>query len=375
MKKTFILTLVILGCLVTPKSSRTESPALKETMDLTYDAQFERAEEVLGRYISENPQDPLAYIVRGNLLDWKQSVLILGGQLNEKSLEDYKRANKLAFLLWDREQEDTDHMVALGNSYMFLAKKWLDLDKSSRAGLVLKKCKRHLEKAVSKDPQRWDAYLALGIFNFYAANIPPGLKFIASLLGISGNEELGLKQMNLVASHSNLLQPHARYLLAYALGRTKKRYKAALTHLERLIADYPNNPHFLSLKGEYSAFARLYDQSRRDYDNLFRLCKSNPKGTCHQSYYFQAHYYIGSGYIEQRNWAAAKPHLWEAARLNENRFKDWTVRLHYYKGLVLRGLGDKKGAVKEFKKVEALQGDNLPVWQLTKEALAEMGVQ
>lgn len=343
-------------------------PQLQQAVDLTYNAQFAEAESTANAYIASHPTDPVGYMVRGTSLDWKQKVLNLKKALDGRVLEDYKKANDMAFHQWEKDEDNLEKMVNLGNSYMYLSKKWLDQGKKSRAGLILKKCQKHMNEAISKNPQYYEAYLANGLFNFYAANIPPGLSMIAGILGISGNESLGLQQMQTAADNPNALQADALFILTYAYGQTKKNYSMAQKYLDQLIVQYPNNPFFLHLKGEYAYRADLYEQSRKDFDAFFAFCNAH-SGQCARVYEFLAHYFVSAGLIKEGNIAAAAPHVAKAWEFNENQFEDRTVNLHLYKGLVLKAEGKNAEAYEEFKRVESMQGKNPKAWQNAREAM------
>lgn len=373
MKKIFLSASILVFLCLIPALSKAVNPTLKEAMDLTYNAQFDEAERVLDGYIAGNPQDPVAYMIRGTTLDWKQMVLNLRKKLDSRSLEDYKKANKLAFLAWDKDQNDIDKMVNLGNSYMFLAKKWLDVGKKSRAGLILKKCKKHMTKAIEENPSRYDSYLAIGIFNFYAANIPPGLKFLASILGITGDEAKGLSQLQQAASNPSWLQNHAAFVLTHAYGETKKNYSGAQTYLDELIRRFPNNPHFLHLKGEYAMRANQFEKSRQNFDEFFQFCDSKSSVKCVQNYYFLANYFIASGYIKEKKYLETKPYIEKAEKLNVDQFPDRTVNIYYYKGLVYKAEGETKKAVGEFNKVMENQSKNRKAARGAEKELKEMG--
>lgn len=343
-------------------------PALHKAMDLAYNAQFDQAKGVLNSYIAGHPGDPLGYIVRGTALDWEQ--LVTGKKTENQALADYQLANKQAFLIWEKDEENIDKMVTLGNSYLFLSKKWMDLKKKSRAGLILKKCQKHMEEAIRRDPKRWDAYLAIGIFNFYAANIPPGLQFIASLLGISGDEATGIRQLQNTANNPNLFQNHALFILTHAFGQQKKNYGMVKPYLDRLIARFPGNPHFIFLMGEYAYRGKQPAASRAPFNMLFNFCRTH---SCNPRYLFMANYLLAAGYVEEEKMTDAWPYVEEASRLNTDQFKDRTIRLHYYRGVVLNAQGKTSAALKEFEFVRANQGKNPKAWELTKKELKKMG--
>ncbi len=341
---------------------------LEQAVQLYYNADFNQAISLLDSYIASHPNDPMGYMVRGSALDWKQH-LADNNDLDVQALENYKMANKLAFTQWNQDQGNLDKMVILGNSHMYLSKKWLDLDKKSRAGLILKKAKLHMEKVIQDDPNRLDAMLALGIFNFYTANIPAGLKMIASLMGMNGNESKGLEYLNRVADTPNLFQTDALFLLTHAIGKTKRNYMGAIPYLDRLIQKYSNNPIFLHIKGEYAQRGKKYDVSRKAFDQYFSFCQGKSANMCPKLEAFLAHYYLGSGYMEEGKFAEAKGYLEKAEELNENKFPDRTVRLNYNKGMVAKGLGNKNEASAAFQKAIDLGKDNKEVEAMAKKEL------
>lgn len=350
---------VLLFILIAIGSTHTfaADPTLSQVMDLAYNAQFSEGEVLASSYISSHPQDPVGYLVRGNLLDWKQQILNLRGSIDSQIIDDFETANLLAFNQWDKDQASVDKMVNLGNSYLFLSKKWLDLKKKARAGLILKKCQKHMDEAIKRDPNRFDAYLAIGVFNFYSANLPPGLGFLAGLLGLSGNEPLGLSQLEKASSNPSWLQSHAAFILTYAYGQTKKNYPLAEKYLDQLHAQYPDNPHFLFLKGEYAQRAKLYDKSRQNFAEFFSFCDTHPN-KCVQNYLFLANYFLGTGYGQEKKFAEAKPYLQKAMDLDVKQYLDRESFLFYHWGLVLKAEGKKEEARGFFQKsIDAPSGN------------------
>ncbi len=350
MKNKFLVgCLLVLGFVAAkPEVSWGYAPELTKAMDLTYNAQFPEAEAVLNSYISANPQDPMGYLVRGNMLDWKQLVLKLRGNLNQQSLAEYEQANKLAFLMWDKDQGNVDKMITLGNSYMFLSKKWLDLGKSARAGLILKKSQRHMEEAARKEPDRFDAYMANGIFNFYAANMPAGLAIIAKIMGISGDAKVGLELVTKSATNPNIFQNHALFVLSYMYGQSKKNYAMAVLYLNQLSAKFPNNPHFIYQKGEFAYAAKEYEKARQHFGEFNSFCQTH---TCAQPFLFLMNYGIVSSYMQEGRVLEAAPYIEAAEKLNEHHYADRDSYMYLYKGQLLKAQGKKSEAKVYLQKV------------------------
>lgn len=345
------------------------APELQTSIDLVYDAQFDKAFSMIDSYIAKNPDDAMAYIIKGNAFDWKQNIFNLRGKLNNKVIEEYKTANLKAYLKWEKDQDNVENTLTLGNSYMFLAKKWIDQGKKMRAGLTLKKARKYLEEVEKKDPSRVEANLALGVFNFYAGNLPSGLKFLASFIGLSGNESKGLEQLEKVARTKNIHQGDAAFVLVHAYGKSKKSYLKAIPYLDILIGKYPNNPEFPLWKQEMYLRAKKYDESIQWYGKLMDLCK---KENCERNYHFLGHYFMATAYIEQKKYAQAKEHVLESEKLNINQYKDRTSFIYYNKGLVLLHEGKKADAKLAFEASIAHEGGNPKAKKFAKEELSKL---
>ncbi len=359
--KKFFYVFVSLFFLMHAQNSWAIDPVLKKASDFTYNAHFSEAEALLNDYIAANPLDPWGYILRGTNTDWKQKIQNLHGKLDNQVLDDYKIANDHAFQQWDRDQDNIDKKITLGNSYLYVSKKWLDMGRKTRAGLILKKCQRHMDEAIKQDPNRFDAYLAVGLFNFYAANLPSGLQFFASLLGISGNETKGLNMMNKAATEPNVLQNDALFMLSYAYGHTKQNYPLSQNYLRQLIMRYPDNSYFMMVRGENSFKMGAYEQTRKDMGTLLNFCNAKPD-SCAPAQIFLANFDSAASYIQQNNILAAVPFVEKAVALNDNSSSDKAVALHLYQGLIFRAKGKKQEALAEFEKVEDGREKNPSAW-------------
>ncbi|MBX7148621.1 hypothetical protein K1X76_06000 [bacterium] len=345
-------------------------PTLQRAIDAAYNAQTSEAKAAINQYIGAHPDDPVGYIVKGTIGDWEDQVNNLRGANDTQILADYKRANDLAFHQWDKDQNNIDKMINLGNSYLYLARKWIDLDKKSRAGLILKKCKKHMEEAIEKDPSRYDAYLAIGSFNYFAANIPPGLKFLTGIMGISGNEQKGISQLNQTANNSNIYQADAQFLLTYIFGESKKDYTQTKKYLEPLIAKYPNNPQFRFSKIKYAYRGKAYAESEAAYQDFMSFCDSHK---CNSYYQFQSNYYLLAGLIKQQKYVEARKYLETTQKMDPHHDKKVTANLSLYNGIVLKSEGKKEEARAALEAAKNLVGDKeSSIYQTADKELANL---
>lgn len=101
----------------------------------------------------------------------------------------------------------------------------------------------YAKKLLMVAPDAVDAYLGLGMANYFIGSLPGPKKFFLSFAGIHGNKTAGIEQLEIAADHGHYLRPFAKILLALAALREKKP-EVARTQLSELVAEFPENPLF-----------------------------------------------------------------------------------------------------------------------------------
>lgn len=115
------------------------------------------------------------------------------------------------------------------------------------------KSKHYSEAYVQLDPGRADAYLGLGLYNYYADIAPAFLKLLRVLLFIPGGDRSqGLQQIDRAAREGELWAPQAKLELVQIYGWLEGRVDEAVGLAEALARTYPENPE-IGLR-----LARLY---------------------------------------------------------------------------------------------------------------------
>ncbi len=112
---------------------------------------------------------------------------------------------------------------------------------TARAG---KKMRALLLKALELDPQLADAYLGVGIYNYFVDTLPTIVKILKFFIGLpSGSRTLGLEQLQNAADHGDLTRGEAGFYLAKNFSRgTERQYSKSLRLFEKLRKEYPRNP-------------------------------------------------------------------------------------------------------------------------------------
>jgi tetratricopeptide (TPR) repeat protein len=119
---------------------------------------------------------------------------------------------------------------------------------TARAG---KKMRALLLKALELDPNLADAYLGVGIYNYFVDTLSTIVKILSWFIGLPGGSRVqGLQQLQLAAEKGELTRGEAKFYLAKDYSRANERqYESSLELFQELAREYPRNPHWPMLMG------------------------------------------------------------------------------------------------------------------------------
>jgi len=156
-----------------------------------------------------------------------------------------KHAQDLALLRLKTNADDPNALFAMtlslgmqANYASLVDKRQLDSLKKIREADV------YAKKLLVVAPDAADAYLGLGMANYFIGSLPGAKKFFLSFAGIHGDKKAGIQQLQIAADHGHYLRPFAKILLALAALR-EKQIEVARIQLQELVAEFPENPLFV----------------------------------------------------------------------------------------------------------------------------------
>jgi hypothetical protein len=119
---------------------------------------------------------------------------------------------------------------------------------TARAG---KKMRAHLLRALALDSNLTDAYLGLGIYNYFVDTLSTIVKILSIFIGLpSGSRTEGLRQLHLCAEKGELGRAEAKFYLGKDYSRgSEKQYEKSLRLFRELQQEYPHNPLWPMLIG------------------------------------------------------------------------------------------------------------------------------
>jgi tetratricopeptide (TPR) repeat protein len=224
------------------------------------------------------------------------------------------------------------------------------------------KGRKLLNKAVKVNPEFYDAYLGLGIFDYFADTLPGVLK-IPALLFISGDKVRGIAEVRLAQKKGRFFSTEAGLFLVEILTRHEKNFKAALDEVAALEAADPSNLFFRLGEILTLVHAQAWQKVLDECDKFLAENKKTPSPGITQQLsliYLSA----GDAYL-----ALNKPReaaAWFTGGIAETVFpkKGWITYCYLRRGQAMDMMGKREEALQDYAVV--LERDNF--WDSRKYA-------
>jgi tetratricopeptide (TPR) repeat protein len=227
-------------------------------LDLMMDGDLEGAIRVFKEIQKKDPQSPVGYLLEADAVWWR--IYYSTANLVDP---DVFAATDLPSTPYDAHFEDlltitiaksqgrieSDQEVARGYLYQGMAyalrARLTGLrDKDLPTARAGKKMRTLLLKALELDPNLTDAYLGVGIYNYFVDTLSAIVKILRWFIGLPGGSRVeGLKQMQLAAEKGDLARTEAKFYLAKDYSRQNERqFERSMQLFRELEREYPRNP-------------------------------------------------------------------------------------------------------------------------------------
>jgi tetratricopeptide (TPR) repeat protein len=240
-------------------------PDAKEAIALMYLGRPEKAVALAHRLEAARPEHPLGYLIEADVLWW--NIYCKWSERKYNTIDAWSHTRPA--------DADDDADLALADKVTRLAEEaiaesdtaemelYAGLGYASRArllGLRYQKmpvaragveARKHLLRCLELDPDMADAYLGLGLYNYYVDTLSALAKILRFFMGVPGGDKReGLRQLEIASSKGELTQAEARYNMAKSLRNYDRDYAGALETAGPLVKEYPKNCIFLLLAGD-----------------------------------------------------------------------------------------------------------------------------
>jgi tetratricopeptide (TPR) repeat protein len=213
---------------------------IKRGLENCYHFRWKSAEQDFDLIIKKYPDDPRGYHYKSGIYLWYYL-----SSKDEKDLENFLRLSDIAIAkgdkILDRDPDNLKINYTLGNAYSYRTLGYAKSESYLNAIWASKKSEKILKKIIESDSKNYDAYLGLGLYNFAAAQIPSAFKWALNLAGISGDEDRGIRFIEITAEKGDLSKIEAKYYLSQLLTGVLLDYERAGQLLTSLNTQYPSN--------------------------------------------------------------------------------------------------------------------------------------
>jgi tetratricopeptide (TPR) repeat protein len=251
--------LLLTVLLAAAAACRAEVTTLEKGYSQMYDLQFEEAHNTFKDWERLHAGDPMgpvsdaaAFLFQElDRLHVLQSEFFVQDQhwITDRKLEPdlvlkgrFENALDASRELSERKPDDENSQFAsvlrigLHSDYLALiARRYVASLQEMKAGRVM------AEKLLAKDPDIYDAWIAVGVENYMLSIKPAPMRWVLRLGGAQTDRSIGIEKLKLAAEKGHYLAPFARLMLAVVALRDSDPNRAREI-LSGLAQEYPHNP-------------------------------------------------------------------------------------------------------------------------------------
>jgi tetratricopeptide (TPR) repeat protein len=234
-------------------------------LDLMMDGDLSAAIEVFQQIQRRDPESPVGFVMEADATWWK--IYYASANLIDPDVFGVTKQEATAYDshfddLVDisiRKAEARVHAgEELARSYLYEGDAYAlrarleglhDRDlPTARAG---KKMRALMLRALALDPNLADAYLGVGIYNYFVDSLSAVVKILSVFIGLPGGSRTeGLRQLQLCANQGEIARAEAKFYLAKDYSRAnEKQFEKSLRLFHELQQEYPHNPLWPMLIG------------------------------------------------------------------------------------------------------------------------------
>ena len=274
---------------------------LIEALELGLNEYYPQAISLVDEQLRKDPTSPEAMLVKAMILDYMMDDL--GTSRYEGEFFDLlSGVIEHAKPLIHGERRAWGYML-MGAAYSYRAfrygKKGIYLPVLSDMTNALD----YMNKALSLDSTLYDAYLAIGIYNYAAHRFPRVVKFMLRVGDTKKRKELGIRQLELASQKAHYVKDLVKFTLGY-IYMSERRYRDAYRVLKQLYEKYN---HSRIARWEYGKVLRRLGRWREAeivYDELLYLMLD--RGDFNRYYIALASYYLAYAKYMNRKYDKAK---------------------------------------------------------------------
>ncbi|OGL47511.1 MAG: hypothetical protein A2149_01065 [Candidatus Schekmanbacteria bacterium RBG_16_38_11] len=328
--------------------------SIEKSIDYLYNLDFDKAKLELNKAIEADKENPAGYFYTA-MVYWER---ILSNPYDKEAFNLFQdwtsKSIEVAEKRIKEKGKDSESLFYLGGSYGFKARRDLIKKDWWQALWNARKGRFYLKEAFELNPQNYDTYLGLGMYDYFLDKMPKIIKFFSFFLSLSGNKTLGLEELTKCATQGKFAKTEAKYVIVSIYTYLEKDYSKALPFAIELNEKYPRNPRFYYTTAIVYSKMKIWDEALKLTDEISeKTKKGEPNFT--SDWIPKVDYLKGEIYREKQNYSQALS-FYNLA-INSDLAKDtWVLPWSNLRiGMIFDLLGQRKMAVAKYRKVLELK--------------------
>ena len=257
---------------------------------------------------------------------------------------------------------DANAYLCLGGMYGLRARLGVLQHRWISAYFQGRKALNYTRKSLKIDPELYDAYLGLGMYEYYAGTLHGAIKVLAKIL-MKGDARKGIEMLNLCKEKGYFNALAAKLLLIEIYTTTGSPYtnsRDAVKWSKELRAAYPNHPqmHFVQIVSLYED--KQYAESRREALDYLKAVNEN-RAPYRRRYLPRVLTAIATTYLVEKKYDEAADYFAQAAATLKEDPKAHPARWGVWAIVRLGNVSDLKGlrdkALAYYREAQAYKDD------------------
>jgi len=262
----FFVSLAVLALCVSAFASPGEiEKADQEIMNSIFAPDLEKADSLIEAGLEKYPSHPKYHFMKSKYhFYWRY---FSGVQASRDSMLNLIKQSALkAIETGENMEQTTEVKFFIGSAYGFLSRVYVMQREYWDAYWAADDCEEYLEEVLEEDPNYYDAYLHLGIIEYFptVVNLAWYVETLVFLGGASGNREKGLEYFAKTYKNGKLFKNEAHFILGTTNRFQENDLKKAHFYFSTLAEKFPNN-NFVRTQHNTTKFAKLIEDKGVDF--------------------------------------------------------------------------------------------------------------
>lgn len=242
MKKPLIIFMLII-CISAYAGPENFKKSDLQIMDYLYNADLQSADSLITTQMNLEPDNPKYYLLKTQYHFYSR--YFTAGLPRDSIIQLVINASQKTISLAENMEESTLQKFYLGSAYGFLSRGYAMQGEFWDAYWAARDCRSYLKEVIENDPSFADAYLGLGVIEYFTGLQYTGFyNVLVWFVGMSGDRETGIEYFTKTAQDGELFKNEANFILSalYSNQFLENDPKAALSVIEPFRMKFPNNP-------------------------------------------------------------------------------------------------------------------------------------